>query len=441
MVEKNQASLTNYPVHWLAPVVPGVMFAYACAEIWMGHFTALPYSPRVFLVVIGAFITLCVSLISSNIRFSWFNRDFAWLAALTFSFGVVVFFVDSYNAVPIGEELLLRYVYPVLLMMICVVLGRRNPIILIKAIALAVGVTALFALLQAAGWDIGWRIRFMISPHDESIARVALFRPTGLNRTSFTLAYALCLGFPAALSLAIDESRLRGLWALVAVVVFLAGIVSLTRSPLLGMLVSAIVIFLLGDRRKRLFKLSSKILVLLGLALLLLMLIQHEMTHRGVTAARRLTALSADESASRRVGLFSATFLVFKDHPLGVGSGRPKEVASDYIGKLDWLSDRQLRTVGEKGAHNHILNVLSSYGVFGGVLLGILFWTLFRWLGALRRSGVPHFETIAKVGFAALIGGEANAFFHNEGIFISETSVFILFASIVIAHQQWRLSR
>jgi O-antigen ligase len=388
----------------------------------------------------GAIMILCASVLSQEIRLSWFNTDFAWVATLTFSFGCVVVFVDSYNGVPLREELLLRYVYPVLLMMICVVLGRRNPTMLIKAIALAVGVTALFALSQAAAWDMGWRVRFMISPHDESIARVALYRPTGLNRTSFTLAYALCLGFPAALSLAIDERRWRSLWALVAVIIFLAGIVSLTRSALLGMVLSAMVIFLLGDHRRNFFKALSRILLVLCFVSISLIIIQYGMTRRGVTAAKRLTVFSADESASRRVGLFSATFLVFKDHPLGVGSSMPREVASDYVDELDWLSERQLRTVGEKGAHNHILNILASYGIFGGMLLVILFWTLFRWLAVLRRSGVPHLETIAKVGFAALIGGEANALFHNEGIFISDTSVFILFASIIIARQQYVLA-
>jgi hypothetical protein len=129
-----------------------------------------------------------------------------------------------------------------------------------------------------------------------------------------------------------------------------------------------------------------------------------------------ITLFKMNSGNLARIPLFWAGLMVFLTNPWGIGAGAFNEYAGEFYYKLRNMpgADHLLET----STHNHFLNTFICYGVFGGLLLVLFYYSLFKGLLKLHnRLNECLLKDFVTAVIASLIAYLIHSMFHNAGTF------------------------
>jgi len=271
-------------------------------------------------------------------------------------------------------------------------------------------VSAFVALMQFLGFDFFWMLR---TSQAKALGLVGQ-RVAGLANQAVTLSYMLVLAFPWALSfVASDDLRqkCRKSWMLVLLLILSLGtIVSLTRSAILGCILSGAYILWKFRGARTLLRMLPVVVVIILL-----------LFFAGTEGFQRISKVD-DASAQGRLPLAITGFFFSLKHPLGGGSfgnyDKSLKKQKDYYNAVKQF--KGARSIFSISPHNHFINVLIYWGwpAFF-VLLACLYLLSSASQGIIRDPN----NKIACYGVAfkgMLIAYITNAFFHNGGPFLGD---------------------
>jgi O-antigen ligase len=139
-----------------------------------------------------------------------------------------------------------------------------------------------------------------------------------------------------------------------------------TRSAFLGLLVGALVAFLLAPRARR-YRVHG---LLIAGALIAFTLTDGKFWDRMSTLSSR-EALAGDAAAETRFAIWRTSYDILADHPYGIGLGNFPRV----IGMYEW-------SLHKRAAHNTLILAFVELGVHGGLVFLALFagslWLAYR---------------------------------------------------------------
>ncbi len=226
---------------------------------------------------------------------------------------------------------------------------------------------------------------------------------------------AQMLMFPLAIALFEESGWLQRLVALGAAGIgFLGILATYSRGSLVAVVAGLAVMTLV---RISSIKKMLAALAIVGMGILLLP--QSMMTRFEETTNEEGTL---DESSTTRLLYSRTAWTIFRDHPLGVGTGQVRYAMSAYLpGFLD------AKTLAKGGAygkafnlfvdpHNGFLYTLLEYGPLGLAvfvwLLGAVFWSAFRICRDPHASQVHRVYSLGMVGFVTSLA-LCNMFYAN----------------------------
>lgn len=185
-----------------------------------------------------------------------------------------------------------------------------------------------------------------------------------------------------------------------AMVIFLALLWTYTRSSWLGFGSALIFVGIMKGKKVSISILTAVVVVsLMVFALSPLMLKRAE---------------SIFDTSNPRVLIWQSSLSMIKDHPLtGVGIGNYSKVCPDYYKRFD----SEGRKLSRSHAHNNLLQMMVTRGLFGLAAFLYLWIVLFKH-GILTylRSDDSYSKTLLLGGLAAMVGlNVAGLFEHNFG--------------------------
>jgi hypothetical protein len=278
----------------------------------------------------------------------------------------------------------------------------------------AVGLSALFAVLQFAGVEAAWSLRDAIASFTNEVVRYDRTRAPGLANTAIalathlTLALAVVLVWRQRVNEAAGAPRKFDPLVLPSVGVFcLVCLASGNRSPIVG---AAIFLALYSAiRAPRLFVLVVPFALL---SIPLAGLIFESLQETGLRAF-----VTGDKSSEGRETLMAYGAQLFQDRPIGYGLGfNPTLYWGDHMELLLRMDNPQPALLFE--LHNYILTMLNCYGI--GILLFVLPAMIM-----IRRHSTSILPFLPYV---------IHILFHNYGpLAKNDTLVFLALATVTMA--------
>lgn len=265
-----------------------------------------------------------------------------------------------------------------------------------------VGLSSVFAVLQAVGVDAAWRVRETLQQFQtydlENIFLADRLRAMGLSFTPVHLGTQLCLAFALSyglrMNLYAEENKKqfqKRTWLLVLLALMIA-IASGNRSPILGF-----VVFMAAS----MFYARPSLSLMMALFLLPIILVVYLnadvlfdfLTSTGLRAFR-----TGDKSSEGREALRAFGWLLFVGNPFGYGLSFSSTAHVDaFWAQLAGFENAQ--TIWVNAVHNYYLNVLHKYGI---LILPVAFFVIKNLLKHKRLL-------LAFVPYAVHI------YYHNDG--------------------------
>lgn len=350
-------------------------------------------------------------------------RENGRLLCLVAGLALIGIFVSLVNGVAPGlilQAVLEMHVQAAVMILVAFVVayivGARACMLTIVA---AVSLSAVTAMLQAAGVEAAWDIRQWLSDfqNQEIVLEAGESRALGLSFSPIQLATQLCLALAAYMAVR-DKQRRNSNAAVgadpavfLALAIFVvASVVSGNRSPILG----GVIFFAFYAAQRRGAWLAFLVLVG-GLFAYLIGPMILEAVH--LTQPRMME--TDDKSATGRASLFTFGLILFRDNPLGYGlEFSPTDHWTDYWHLLYTLPSAVV--VQTRELHNYALNMLNTYGI--GLLL--LVPTAF---GLLRRG---------KASLIFFIPYIVHIAFHNSGPLWNDMIIWFVIAAISVAQPE-----
>jgi len=342
------------------------------------------------------------------------SRTVICIIALSALIGAVSSLLNSNDAAEVGRQLLELHVQAIVGTILGVVVretcGART---IMRAFAMAVGISAVVAVLQFLDVRAAWNARHILDSLQQADAydahtegSLAPGRAMGLSYTPVHLATQLCLLFAA-----IFAYRLRllgdGLFAkadagllLTSAALAAVAVASGNRSPLLGMLVF-IVFYLWVTQRGSAIMLAAVALSCFPLVLALPEALRSLGLRIGETA---------DGSAVGRTVLEVYGLLLFLARPIGYGL--TFDSTEHWVGFWSYVRDfDSASAIATYALHNYFLMMVNKYGFPILFLAGAILWNLARYRWALLGF-VPY---------------AIHIFFHNDGPLQGDFLIWYIF--------------
>jgi len=295
--------------------------------------------------------------------------------------------------------------------MIC---GRKA---VLQCILFAVGLSSLFAIAQAVGFEPAWTLRGLIGNlQGEVFEKYGFFydrRPMGLSLSPILLATQLCLAFAAVgvyyerkirpVQYAAVQGKVFENGVLIALVLFIiVCFVSGNRSPILG----ALVFFGIYT----IFRRPKYFIILAPFAVVLAVWILPQVISLAADTGSRVVQ-TGDASSEGRATLIYYGLLLFKGHPFGFGFDfDPTRYWQTY-----WSDVQDMPNPGAiivYPLHNYALMMLCFYG------FPLLFFlpTIFKMLWQQRTLLVYFVPYVIHIAF------------HNTGPFWNDFMIWFVTA-------------
>ncbi|MFX0134718.1 MAG: O-antigen ligase family protein, partial [Candidatus Hodarchaeota archaeon] len=265
-------------------------------------------------------------------------------------------------------------------------------------------ISAFVAIMQFIGVDFFWRLRELlgIDPNIEP-GILERTRVPGLALYSIPLGYQLASVVPFIFGILNikKEKRPFKFYLLVTFVICLLALISIKgRSAILAGIIGMIVIVFLSFTKRK----------LIALIFLLIILVLTFYIFHSKFAIYRFTF--KDISTPLRISAFIISGKIFINNPIGIGinwteyyyqySSEFKELSYIFAEKFTPYQTSELQLYLENhqmSPHNHFINILLYYGIFGLLLLILFYKYIFKGLMYVYRN-----EKSSKFIFATVTG-------------------------------------
>jgi hypothetical protein len=269
--------------------------------------------------------------------------------------------------------------------------------------------------------DLAWDLKFnTFGANSVGIDDTPWFRArvTGLYPTSITLAYALVSNIILSSYLYV-KSR-NSLYLLYFFFLGLICFLSLTRSAVLSW---AIMLLYLGYKSLMVESLIQKVVAAGVLSALLLYGLN--VYTENISTFSRVTS-TEDKSAEGRIPLALTGIYTLAHYPLGISE------TSYSAAKKEMFDIFHVANILIYESHNGFINIGFEYTLFG-----LFFFALYLWLlhSMIKKHFSKELQGFFRVSFFAYA---ANAFFHNNIIFIQDFSALSVLA--LVAYEYTRHS-
>ena len=265
-----------------------------------------------------------------------------------------------------------------------------------------VGISCVFAVLQAVGVDFAWTVRDTLQKYQaydlETVFLNTRMRAMGLSFSPVHLGTQICLAFAVAHMLRVIKfgEKLGAVFHMKAAnmlaIALLIAIASGNRSPILGLFgfMAAYIFYL---RPSIAIALSILIFPLATAILFNLESILEYLQQTGIRAFR-----VGDKSSEGREALRAFGWLLFMHQPLGYGlTFKSIEHVAPFWSEL--IHYENAETVFGNAIHNYYLNLLHKYGLF---IIPIAAFPIFAFFRSIHV-------------FLAFLPYAIHIFFHNDG--------------------------
>ena len=292
-----------------------------------------------------------------------------------------------------------------------------------------VAFSAFVAFMQAIGVGFFWKLR-QIFPAPEGAVMLSILnmdRPVGISFNSTELGYQISTVFPFAwyLSRKTNYQNKKLFFNAMLLILFLGAISSETRSSVLGVIVSILIIrYSLGKRLNIISKWMPIILMILFAAMIVFVF--------GLSG--RLFVL--DSSSQGKIFLVWSGVMYMIHNPFGSGLLMTDfiQFKSTILGNFNQFGDQIVAQVKEYTPHNQFVNTGVMYGWTGLLVLIYFYKKLWSMLSAGRKFGriAPYLSVAMQASMAGYI---VNSMFHNGGPFVLDpfSWYFIGIVSAVVA--------
>ncbi|WP_156953230.1 O-antigen ligase family protein [Afifella pfennigii] len=339
----------------------------------------------------------------------------AGLILVIISISAIGIFVTSLNGK--GFDILLEYtlrngVQPLAILMSSYLMAQfAGPMFVVRTFLFFAGLTGVFAIFQAVGFDFAWQAREWLASfqdHEPALRSyiAARVRPFGLSLTPIVFSYHIAAAYVVVQM--IYERGLIGSRVYFALTLGNLAIAAAngTRSLLLGILIAAVLREVVKMRVKSLLTLAVVGLIC-GAGLVILQ-----------NYDSRVVSFD-DESALGRFTLYQFGLRLAADFPFGLGwSADVGEYASFYWEYV--ATGVNAEAIFRLDVHNAYLNFFLTYGLLGTIVIVACF-----------LIDPPRFMHIIWIFFAYFIHG----FFHNNGVFLGDYFVWVAFGLYLWLYQ------
>lgn len=322
------------------------------------------FSAALFLVLAGAYSRLLLRAVSGA----------RWALLIILYLGVagslIAVFRDGASVIP--AELVGNHIQGILIMlmvaMATIQLGGRS---ITYALAVVIGISCVFSLLQWAGIQPAFDVRSVLSGangSNELDSAATIDRAPGLSFSTIYLVQQCCLLFAAGLFVSSQRgtyvrrrSPIGGSWlaifgwgSLIVLVSFTGG----NRSPILGLIIFGAILLSVRDRRM----LFITIPIIIGAYFLI------DPARELLASAGYRLGETGDKSSSARAPLITYGLRLLAANPLGYGLGFDSKALVGLVQTSDLkiILNRQhmVMLLEEKDLHNYWLTMANIYGVF-----------------------------------------------------------------------------
>ncbi len=396
-------------------VVAGLFFLSVLMTIALPLLSVAGFPVRSLIILT---LTILIALARQDVSFRVIRRE-RWMIFLLIGLGTLGGLVSSFNpATPtpdIIRSILEIHVQSIVNLLLAVFVVEICGVGLTLTMFIgAIGLSALFAVLQFIDVSVAWDARQLLANVQHEVFEAYGFfhdkRPMGLSYSPITLATQVCLVFAAytATRERLRSTRGRKPFDPAIVMAVLAFIVTCfasgNRSPILGALIFLTFYTL---RRPQLIVVSLPVLIVCGFVLLPAFFDTLQRSGSRVASVD-------DDSAAGRLTLSYYGLLLFLDRPFGYGLGfDPTLYWSKYW--ADLVDMPNPFNVQVYPLHNYVLSMLNFYGI-GIFFLAPLFWKALKPYARYAIFFIPYVVHIL---------------FHNAGIFWNDPVIWFMLPLLV----------
>ncbi len=344
-----------------------------------------------------------------------FAPNFKRLLTFMIIFIVVALTIDLYQGLLYSHlnvilKTLARVLMPLLILFVvpASVVKEKDVFRLIIVMVFFSAISSVVAILQFCDVQLAWKLRTI---QGEGLLLLGN-RPPGLSVQAVTFSYLLALAYPLSATLFLTakvKQFYRAVFFVFFIVIAGAVVMTMTRSLILGCLLSTIFIFYKLRKYKTLLVIVCFCLIA-GVSL---------QSARFSGKISRISTVS-DGSAQGRLPLAITAIMVSLDHPLGVGSFSDKylHVVNSDRKYVNYVSGYNFSYgVLNSNCHNHFLNVLVYWGWLALLCSLIIVFMCYRLCESLGDNGFFSFD-YSKAFRAAILAYVVNCLFHNGGPFL-----------------------
>ncbi len=392
-----------------------------------------PISPWNYILFFLVFIAILFLFYRGKIKINNFSQKILLIFILYIFLTVVINWVQGipakdflYNGVVLFSTLLVGF---------CTMFFIKNEKQLKAFLYFLVGfmsVSAFVGIMQFIGIEFFWRLREFWGVYPPAIAPdiLARVRIPGLALFSIPLSYQLASVVPLIFAILIIKKRKQSRFFLLFafIICFSALLATQARSAIIGGVFALGVITFYNYKG---FRINKRILLPLGIASFVIILFLFAAPGR--FAVQRFFFQDQDIATIARIPAFIISGRVFLDHPLGTGRDIDRYV--EYLPEFEELLYKYvnrfaphrlaelpafLKARGMISPHNHFINILLYYGIFGFLLLFLFYYYIFKGLFVLLRNNKdkPFIKAVALGLIASFIAYIINSLFHNMGPFL-----------------------
>jgi len=352
-----------------------------------------------------------------------YTKHFKWQFLLLFLFVISTLIVDIYHGLlfsplDVVMKSFARALLPLALIytMIVAITDEKSIFKLILVLLFFSSISCFVAVMQFFDMHWAWELRTM----QGGGLILAGERAPGLSVQAVTFSYLLALSFPLALTLLMTvKAKTRYKFVLFSSfsLIACAVMMTLTRSLILGCLLSVVFIFL------KLKKYKSLVIILFAGVFTVLLL-------HGFNDSQKFSRIGNvnDGSAQGRIPLAITAVMVSLDHPFGVGS-----FSNNYL-RVVRSDPKYVRNVAKykfsygvlnSTCHNHFLNVLVYWGWLPfclAVVVILLYCHSIRFVANDKDFRFNYRVAMQSVMICYLV----NCLFHNGGPFMGDYLFWIM---------------
>jgi len=371
----------------------------------------LPYidiflvSPWNYIIFLLSFEALMILLVKHKIRLNRFSKKILFIFILYIFLTIIINWI---NGIPVKKFFLDAVIlFSTLLVGFCTMFFIKNEKelkIFVYSLIGFMSISAFIGIMQFIGIDFFWKLREFFGTAPAIAPNIlARTRIPGLALYSIPFGYQLTSIVPLIFGILTikKERNLNKYYLLITFIICLLALMATKGRSAIIAGIMGIIMIAFHDVTKK--KLLSLIILLAIFALIINIFPRRFEIHR--FAFKEYTT-------PLRISAFIISGKAFLNNPVGTGRNLDKYYAT---GSSSYFITGQMIS-----PHNHFINILLYYGIFGFLLLILFYWYILKGLIKIFKNNKSNLLiTAIAVGLiGSFFSYIINSLFHNMGPFL-----------------------